>query len=267
MSSNKINFTNEQINDMVSRYNNSESMLSISKTYSCTDAVIRRVLTEAGEYRRTIFDRKKLYSCNEEYFKDINSEDKAYFLGLIASDGCLSSDKIIIQLHIDDIDILEKFKKAIVFDGNIRKYSNEHGSYCGISISSYKNSEYLKSYGICENKTFKICLKSIMDKIPENLTRHFIRGYFDGDGCVSSWISNDGYKRQCFKITLLTRNGYIIKECLGIPNKLIIYKKNPDLCDVVSSSKSMMKKIFSYLYDDSCVFLNRKFKKFTDILN
>ena len=57
---------------------------------------------------------------DDNYFKKINSEDKAYFLGLIATDGSLSSDlknqkrrKLSIHLKAEDVHILKKFKKCL----------------------------------------------------------------------------------------------------------------------------------------------------------
>ncbi len=55
--------------------------------------------------------RKKIY--NENYFETIDSEDKAYFLGFIFADGCVTNDskkyryQLTLKLHSKDVGILE----------------------------------------------------------------------------------------------------------------------------------------------------------------
>ena len=63
-----------------------------------------------------IKDNKK-YNYNENFFEEINTPEKAYFLGLLYADGTnvqLPTTKTMsITLQEQDVSILERFKKAL----------------------------------------------------------------------------------------------------------------------------------------------------------
>lgn len=59
------------------------------------------------------------YSVNQEFFKDIDTEEKAYWLGFLYADGCIykgaskNSYRMQINIQASDSDVLEKFKNSI----------------------------------------------------------------------------------------------------------------------------------------------------------
>jgi hypothetical protein len=121
---------------------------------------------------------------NENYFEKIDTEDKAYFLGLIFADGCIVYDPIkfrynvLITLHPKDVHILESFIKFI--DGEMTVWKNKNREICQVSLSGKKIVIDLIKLGAIPNKTFKLNYP----KINVKLEKHFLRGYFDGDGCI-----------------------------------------------------------------------------------
>jgi intein/homing endonuclease len=129
------------------------------------------------EYNKSIIPRHQGYWVNDNYLNCIDSEDKAYFLGFMFSDGWVSSTTIGMKLNIKDIEILSE-----MFSFFSKGYKiNLKGKVCGLTISSQKLSDDLKNLGCVENKSqvnFSVPL------IPKNLIPHFIRGYFDGDGSI-----------------------------------------------------------------------------------
>lgn len=72
------------------------------------------------------------------YFETIDSEDKAYFLGFIVADGSINTNKyrnaLIINIHKKDVDILNKFKELIKFEGELH-FTNTRPS-CQITLTS-----------------------------------------------------------------------------------------------------------------------------------
>jgi DNA-binding transcriptional regulator WhiA len=123
--------------------------------------------------------------CNDTYFSEIDNSQKAYWLGVLFADGNVSrknSKTGKIFFSSIDKEWIELFKKEINFTGKITKET--HKKYkkdiYKISITSKIMFEDLVKLGCTPNKTFTLKFP----KLKKELTSHFIRGYFDGDGSV-----------------------------------------------------------------------------------
>lgn len=125
--------------------------------------------------------RKKF---NENYFENINSEDKSYFLGFLCADGTIINNpkvyryQTVLKLHVKDEEILKTFIKCV--DGKMELWKNKIGNMVELKLSSKKMINDLNNLGVTNNKTFTLKYP----EIPLHLERHFLRGYFDGDGCI-----------------------------------------------------------------------------------
>lgn len=217
--------------------------------------------------------RKGLFKhyVNVNYFKNIDSEDKAYFLGLLLADGCISNYAIKLRLQENDKYIIDTFKKCIESNHSLyyispkkvilnNKVIKSSGQW-NFSINRVEIIEDLIKLGIFKNKTYK---EYSIPKIEESLIRHFLRGYFDGDGCVS--LLKDNRLRSQF-IGCKT----IIKEIEEIFKKLnIIYTKEIKQYSIIIYVLKINRtldnqKLYRYLYHDSNFYLYRKkdiFEKF-----
>ena len=60
----------------------------------------------------TIIGFRSKYPVNEDYFEDINTKEKAYWLGVLYADGAINKNNSV-RLGMKDKDHIEKFKKAI----------------------------------------------------------------------------------------------------------------------------------------------------------
>lgn len=126
----------------------------------------------------------KKYKFDEHFFDKIDTPQKAYWLGFLFADGYNSGDEIVINLATKDIGQLQKFKEDIGATQAINKRPEKYNR--GNDTSSLR----LCSKYICSKLTEIGCVKakSYIVKFPENLQndlkRHFIRGHFDGDGCI-----------------------------------------------------------------------------------
>ncbi len=194
-------------------------------------------------------DTSRKYIFNEDYFRDIDTEEKAYFLGLIMADGFVDKkEKLLgISLKNEDSYILEKLLSELKLESGLKSKKNDTQKV--IYVCSKKLVKDLKKYSITPNKTFTIKFP----RLREDLIRHFLRGYFDGDGCVGErqyWliVSSECFleylieyleKKFCSKI-------YYIKENKSY--KLCFCRKNYE--------------IINYIYSDSKVYLKRKKNKY-----
>ena len=117
---------------------------------------------------------------------NIDTEEKAYWLGFFYADAYNkeSTGQLIIELQEQDKDHLFKCAK---FFGQPRepflqlKNKGKHRAY-RLELNSRYLSDSLKQKGCHQAKSFNITLPNWL---PSEQTRHFIRGYFDGDGCIN----------------------------------------------------------------------------------
>lgn len=243
----------------------------------------------------------RYYVKNENYFEVINTEQKAYFLGLLFADGTNASDRIdsngklikrnqiALSLKMDDKHIFDSF--LLELESNyrlrVRKNSlrNENWSdQCMLTITSAKMSEDLSRLGCIPNKTKSLNFPT-NDIIPKELMHHFIRGYFDGDGCV--WIGkrypftfNDGAigRRRTriihnMKFTFVGLDSFIesvktnLIDYAGFSNvKINYHKRKEKSASLEYSGKNNIIKLYNYMYKDATVFLKRKEVIFKSLL-
>lgn len=133
--------------------------------------------------------RDRRYKLTDCIFNKVNTQDTAYWLGFLYADGCVIENNKVIQLNLSEKDMLhvETFRDFVGSTHPIRIQAAVEsgfagGSMCKIAFRSEKMYNDLVKLGCTPRKTNDIRIP--FNKIPKGLVRHFIRGYFDGDGCV-----------------------------------------------------------------------------------
>lgn len=205
------------------------------------------------------------YNFNEHYFDNIDCQEKAYWLGFFAADGYNHRNKgcIEFRLHKQDIEILEKFKSCIGASNPIGLYKE---TYCNLNLYSKYLCEKLAEYGLYQAKTYTLQLPVL----EESLMRHFIRGYFDGDGCFSVTKRNDrknpNSKTYQFNITGMEGPLSIIQQHLvdnvGIVKNSLKKRVSTVAVTIHYGGRGVCKKILDYLYDNATIYLQRKYNKY-----
>lgn len=239
--------------------------------------------TVAGFIRRTIglrssSDAARKYYCNENFFEKIDTEEKAYWLGFLYADGYLCTNKtqlmIGISLSIKDINHLNKFNKSIESTYPIHIYHSYGGysnntEYCRILITSRKMFTDLKKHGVVEHKTLILKPPNLLNE----LHRHFIRGYLDGDGCITSRLQKHKISPQySIKIVGTDKILQFIKDFIEKNNCATInkfYKRHNT--DIISSidfgGNKQVKKFLDLLYKDASIYLDRKYDRYMELYN
>lgn len=216
---------------------------------------------------------------NENYFEDIDTEEKAYWLGFIAADGSIvksseyNSYRLYINLgHIDSAH-LEKFKNAIeAHDIELQSYTSMSG-FCNsdgttttrIVLNSLKLCSDLAKYHIHQRKSYDI----EMPNIDNNLIPHYLRGLFDGDGSYYCRY-DDKNNRYRYSFEVVGASEILFKQIqeyllsMGIKTN-IYHRKNGNSVRLMSSSKREITKLIDLLYSDANIYLDRKYKKINEI--
>lgn len=207
------------------------------------------------------------YNFNEHYFDIIDCQEKAYWLGFFAADGYNHRNKgcIEFRLHKQDIEILNKFKSCIQSNNPIGLYKE---TYCNLSLCSKHLCEKLAEYGLNQAKTYTLQLPSL----EKPLMRHFIRGYFDGDGCFSvikrSDRKNPNSKIYQFNITGMEGPLSIIQQHLvdnvGVIKNSLKKRVSSVAVTIHYSGRGVCKRILDYLYDNATIYLQRKYNKYKE---
>lgn len=222
--------------------------------------------------------KKYPYICDYHYFDEIDTEEKAYWLGFLTADGWINkNDKTNsgvtgIELQYGDIDHLKKFNKSI--GGNYQitdrwktcpistKDPEKKHHMCCIRIFSITMYNTLKKLGFGNDKSFD-CQ---MPTLPENLVRHYIRGYFDGDGCFC-------FTNQSFGVSFITASRAL---CDGLVQTLTLSDITTSTSITVSDFGTTMYrpeihklgdkiKFLDWIYQDCNIYLDRKYKKYLKV--
>lgn len=217
---------------------------------------------------------KRTYKIKENFFNCIDTEQKAYILGFICADGHIATDKLVITLAIKDIDILHKIKLALHSTHPLRKvfrrnpYTNSKNkilTLVELGIGSRKLVKPLFNMGLTSNKTYTLN-GDIMKFIPNHLVRDFLRGYFDGDGNVMFGKRySSGYK---YNINVCGNKDFLLnsfQKHFPTINKLYKYLHSKQCYTWRVSGKDRVKDFMYYLYDNSSIFLSRKYNEYRNI--
>jgi hypothetical protein len=192
----------ENVQQYYTYYLNNGSIARTSKHFNKCSKYLKNFF-KYYNFEYPLKDFSKKYHYNEDYFENIDTQAKAYFLGFVFADGGIYIRKrsdfwieksFTINLAEEDKYILEFFKNELGYKGplyfregkefispiNNQKYKRKN--QYALSISSTRFVDHLINLGLGNKKTY-MDLK--IPSIPKELIKDFIRGYFDGDGCFS----------------------------------------------------------------------------------
>lgn len=251
-------WTNEEIEYLKENYQD-KSYKEIGEYLGRKEQAIRSKMHYLGL-------KKSIYHCNYNYFETIDTEDKAYWLGFIYADGNVNKARSTLRINLQARDNLHlsKLNKCVDGNFNIRIYDEKHGDkmylMCQILVYSTKIVRDLMDKGVVPHKSNIITFPGLQN----DLIRHFIRGYFDGDGSVCERKHKKGPSDlvcsftcgsleflESLRVILFSNDikSYLVKDKRGEKYSLSLAGlQNPDT-------------FLHYIYDDSTVYLDRKYIK------
>lgn len=187
--------SNEQELQLVDEYKQGTSVNSLMQKYgfktkkSITDKVKKHFPNQYQEIIKEAQKNRKQYCYKLE---KINCEFDAYFLGLMLTDGYVTSDRNQIGIDLADEDCISFLSKSIGKD--YKKYNPNISTYNGQIINSQKNryrlilddkelASNLRRFGVVPKKS-KILKGPQLFEEEEKFIPYIIRGIIDGDGTV-----------------------------------------------------------------------------------
>lgn len=264
----KIIFTKSQTDEIIEKYNNGTSLRELSKELNHSRNILSKLLKDNKVQIKDNTINSRKYIHNENFFEVVDNEEKAYWLGFMYADGFIESkrqhgnQKFGITLNSIDNYHLEKFKNSIESNNPIKIYKgsgyNAEGEFSKILLTSQKTVNDLIANGCLENKTHLL-------KFPElrnDLIPHFIRGYFDGDGCLSYYVTT---KRQ-YKIGFVGTYEFLDGIMKYLNKNLKFSTKDCTTYQFNIGGNNQVKTVMNILYKNATIYLDRKYDKYLELL-
>ena len=266
----RIMLTESQLEDFSARINSGTSLRKLEEETGFNRKILSR---EIKKYlnKETNFSNRK-YELNENYFENIDSSEKAYWLGFIAADGCIyqtgsGSNVLSFNLNVKDKNHLEKFLQAIESTAIIKTIKGTGfgigTDIASLQINSNKMVKDLNNLGVVQKKSL------VLDKpnIDKKFYNDWIRGYFDGDGSVYRQkqgntkidIGGTGFNMITDMIKILYDNKITVNMTCKYAG---VGLRKHDYYVLYTSSDKVSKQFADYIYKDcGDLYLRRKYNR------
>ena len=175
----KLAFDEELIKEAHNYCLQGYSIAEAARKLNVNDETLAKDLKQLYDYKPLADGKKRI---DDNYFENIDSNEKAYWLGFILADGYNGDKNFEFSQCDKNKDAVAKFKEAIKSQHKISKKNVNGHIEWRINIRSKKLHNDLLNLGITSDKSYTALLPNIKDQyIPS-----FLRGYFDGDGSIYS---------------------------------------------------------------------------------
>lgn len=256
----KFKFTDEDFLSAIEAGKSIKEMMELFQVGK--GSIIKRL----KKFNIRLYNHHNEAKFNENIFDSIDTEEKAYWLGFIYADGSISSQpgrySFELSLKGDDVEHLNRFNSFMEYRGNNVKLcptscKGKPFLRCRWVIGNKHLWETLNSYGCTPNKSLTLQFPEENIFKDKSLIRHFLRGYFDGDGCLS-----------------ISKKDQISCQVLGTRKFLEAYLSYcPDTSNIKVRALKSKASYFGYstkraidfaefLYADSSIYLQRKYNRY-----
>lgn len=253
--------TNERKLMIKECYEKEKNKSKVSKIMKCDLSTVTSILDEYDVQQLSMSEVRRKYNIDENYFEIIDTQNKAYSLGLIFADGTVAKNGngFAIALQERDKALLDRLNhefggdRKLTFIEYSEKNPNWQNAYY-LSISNHKMNQDLIKHGAIPNKSLSL---EFPNTIPNDLIRHFVRGYFDGDGSLAK------NEDRC---TIISTENFckalanIVSDKLNVHCSIMLCHGNADkpTRTFQIAGKNQVKKFLDWLYFDADIYLGRK---------
>ncbi len=264
----KVIITEFDEQQMIELYKSGMIINDIANEFSIGEKRVSEILKRHSVQILPSYERQRKYSLNERYFDNIDTQDKAYLLGLLYADGCNSNGHVSIRLQERDKDILSKMNIALDSNRPLRfidyssRVNNCQNQYSLDIVNQYMSNQ-LSLLGMVPNKSL---ILKFPEWLNEELHPHFIRGYFDGDGyvsknCKNAKLSIVGTNYFCEKVKNIVYQDIGINACIYLCHK----NECTTTRTLQISGHNQIKKFLDYIYNNANLYLDRKYNVYQSL--
>ena len=257
----KRNIINLAIQEYINTPENERSLTKLGEKYGIKRQTLSRYLKQQGYEVINYQNRSRL---NEHCFDSMDTEEQFYWLGFLYADGNISStgNRLEVRLSINDLSHLEKFRKFLGLTTEIRIGVSQGYRFCHLAVRNKHLWNTLNDLGCIPRKSLTLQFPKLTIFSDKNFILHFIRGYVDGDGCLSYYLN---YTKKYYrtKLNMLGTKSFLttLNSLFGNKGYLISVSNNTY---ELSFSDVPSRKLARFLYENATVYLDRKYKKYLE---
>ena len=195
--------------------------------------------------------------------KTIDTEAKAYLLGMFLADGCITT-KNANRLSLVDQQIIDDLHKHFPFFNkgscDFSKYNESSKVQYSLTKKSKELQDHFIEHGLVANKSTEGSEDIFVKDLSDDLTKHLLRGYFDGNGSISIPTARPNLRRAefCSSSKKLINQIKDILEKFGLTVSKIKENPNTILYVIEWWKNENIVKLKDILYKDATIYLKRK---------
>ena len=267
---------NDELNMIKDNYENRLSFNQLQKKYHVSAQRITKIFAKYGLVVQKNIHQGK-YSFDRNFFFQENAH-LAYFLGWVSSDGYIQTNSNVIGIEIKQSDrkVLEDIREAMKYTRPIIDFERKergNGVFSKFILENKEIKELLiNKYNIIPRKSSKdFCFN--FSNLNKEFWKDYIRGYFDGDGCIKITGISLTFQIDCTSLKMLLAIEKALKE---IDNSiyLSVTRRDPQERNTKDNINSKLplfrlygygdnaKKVFDIIYKDADIYLQRKHDRY-----
>ncbi len=259
--------TDEQKIEICRKYQtNNYTLNDLAIEFSVVPTSIKSILLKRNiEIINRVYSK---YTINKNYFDIIDTEDKAYFLGLLYADGYNSTNRFGIDLQEKDKEILYLFSTYLESNHpiTIRKLNDKNKNWQNqykLCISNTYLCNQLTKLGCIPRKSLVLTFPT-EEQVPFYLIRHFIRGMWDGDGSI--YVSNNRIGTNITSTYAICNSiSDILSTQCYFTGTICKDKRSKHTTSILYLTGSKAITFLRWIYQDSTIYLKRKYEKYLEI--
>lgn len=270
-----------------SRKEIANKLFRTEKSINCKMNELRYFLKERSLLQES--NNRRVYTVDDDYFENVDTQKKAYWLGWMVTDGYVISElhtkrgvvrctKVGLKIHEKDLCVVEEFTKDTKSTFPIKHnkagtnnnlFTNKFikktrviisGPQCNYEVSSAKMVQDLSKYGVVQNKTYTIGYPELLK---EEFSPGFIAGVISGDGSVNLKKNhNETYLLRCNiagNLVLLEPIKNILVKYIGYnPDKKIFKYKSAKNLYSLELNQTETIKMYYWMKENNIFLMKRK---------
>ena len=262
----KQNLINLAIKEYLGTPEEERSLTKVGEKYGVRRQTISKYLKDMGIEVVNYQNRARL---DETVFDSMDTEEQFYWLGFLYADGNISKtgNRLELTLALKDIDHLEKFRNFLKLTTEIKTVLRNGHYACRLYVRNKHLWGTLNNLGCvpCKSLILEFPKKEIF-KNNKMFILHFIRGYVDGDGCLS-YYWNKQHTSINTQVSIVSTESFLnsIKKLFGNKHGYIHNKSSKDWENKayqLTFNGAIARKFARYLYEKATIYMQRKYEKY-----